>query len=93
MEKLNRIEDLPDFPAIRQISEALWGVTDTRGAAVLVGAGFSRNAVLPTPNSIKPPLWLDFCRTMKERLYSAVGVEKAPTDPLRLAEEYMISIL
>lgn len=82
------IENLPDFPALQQIQSALWGTADTRGAAVLVGAGFSRNAVLPAPNSPKPPLWSDYHRVMKERLYTGPSVKRAPSDPLRLAEEY-----
>lgn len=81
-----KIEDLPDFPAIQQIRKALWGTAETRGAAVLVGAGFSRNAVLPALNSSKPPLWTDFQRVMKERIYPVGG--NAPSDALKLAEEY-----
>ena len=34
------IEDLPDFPALQQLARALWRQGTTRGAAVLVGAGF-----------------------------------------------------
>ncbi len=92
MKKNTAIEQLPDFPSIKQIQGALWGVTETRGAAVLVGAGFSRNAVLPAPNSPKPPLWSDFCRTMKERLYPGSREKDATTDPLRLAEEYKAAL-
>jgi tetratricopeptide (TPR) repeat protein len=92
MKKNTAIEQLPDFPAIRQIQGALWGVTETRGAAVLIGAGFSRNAVLPAPNSPKPPLWTDFCRIMKERLYPGLREKDATTDPLGLAEEYKAAL-
>jgi tetratricopeptide (TPR) repeat protein len=92
MKKNTGIEQLPDFPAIRQIQGALWGATETRGAAVLVGAGFSRNAVLPAPNSPKPPLWTDFCRIMKERLYPGSREKGATADPLRLAEEYRAAL-
>jgi hypothetical protein len=92
MKNNNAIERVPDFPAIRQIQGALWGVTETRGAAVLVGAGFSRNALLAAPNSPKPPLWTDFSRIMKERLYPGSGTERAPSDPLRLAEEYKAAL-
>lgn len=79
------IEHLADFPAVQQIQRALWGVSATRGAAVLIGAGFSRNAEFPAPNSPKPPLWSDFAREIADRIYPAGG---APSDPLRLAEEY-----
>ena len=84
------IESLQDFPAIQQIQRALWGIAETRGAAVLVGAGFSRNAVLPAPNSPKPPLWTDFCRVMKGRIYP--DSKNAASDPLRLAEEYKAAL-
>jgi len=63
------IESLPDFPAIQQIQRALRDIAETRGAAVMVGAGFGRNALLPAPNSPKPPLWTDFCRLMTERIH------------------------
>jgi hypothetical protein len=92
MKKNTAIEQLPDFPAIRQIQGALWGVTETRGAAVLIGAGFSRNAVLPAPNSPKPPLWTDFFRIMKERLYPGSREKDTTSDPLRLAEEYKAAL-
>jgi hypothetical protein len=83
------LEQLPDFPALRQVQEALWGLRETRGAAVMVGAGFSRFAELPAATSLEPPLWSDFAREMAARLYPAGG---APTNPLRLAEEYGTSL-
>jgi hypothetical protein len=89
MPTYERIEQLPDFPAIQQIQSALWRKGESRGAAVLVGAGFSRNAVLPAPNSPKPPLWTDFYRIMATRLYPSGN---APFDPLRLAEEYKAAL-
>ncbi len=79
------INDLQDFPAIQQIQGALWRTGETRGAAVMVGAGFSRNADLAASNSRQPPLWTDFYTAMETRLYPEGG---APDDPLRLAEEY-----
>jgi tetratricopeptide (TPR) repeat protein len=90
MAKNVAIEQLPDYPAIKQIQGALWGIGETRGAAVFVGAGFSRNAVLPAPNSPKPPLWSDFSRIMGERLYQ--GSKDATSDPLRLAQEYKATL-
>lgn len=52
----------------------------------MIGAGFSRNATLPSPTSRKPPLWSDFMHAMSEKLYP----NRPPThcNPLRLAEEY-----
>jgi hypothetical protein len=82
------VETLSDFPLIQQIRDALWRTTDIRGAAVLVGAGFSRNATLPSPGSLKPPLWSDLYQAMKTRLYPTGSQGSAPSDPLRLAQEY-----
>lgn len=76
-----RLEALPDFPAIQQIQRALWGSAETRGAAIMIGAGFSRNALLPAPNSPKPPLWCDFQRIIVEQIYP--DGKNAPSDPLK----------
>ena len=65
---------------------------DTRCSCACGGAGFSRNAVLPAPNSPKPPLWTDFCRIMKEHLYPGLREKDTTTDPLRLAEEYKAAL-
>lgn len=81
------IEDLPDFPALQQLANALWLKGTARGAAVLVGAGFSKYADLPAPDTPKPPLWGDLATAMSHQLYPS-GSENVPTDPLRLAEEY-----
>ncbi|HXV00795.1 MAG TPA: SIR2 family protein [Caulobacteraceae bacterium] len=78
-----KIEDLPDFAAIRQIVDALW----RRRATVFVGAGFSLNAVLASPHTAPPPLWRDLAKTMLAKLYGA-DHKLAPADPLKLAEEY-----
>jgi len=80
-----RIEDLADFPALQQIEKALWKQGKTRGAAVLVGAGFSRNAELSHGGAMLPPLWSDFARAMEERLDHK---EVRMRDPLRTAEEF-----
>ena len=84
------INELPDFPSIKQIADALWNVGETRGAAVLVGAGFSCNAVLPSPKSRKPPLWADFAHAMRQTLYP--GKAGGTWDPLKLAEEYKAAL-
>jgi len=81
------IESLSDFPALQQLANALWRRGTARGAAVLVGAGFSKYADLPAPDTPKPPLWADLAAAMKQQLYPQSS-EDAPTDPLRLAEEY-----
>ncbi len=81
------IEDLPDFPSLQQLANALWLKGTARGAAVLVGAGFSKCADLPAPDTLKPPLWVDLAIAMSHQLYPS-GSQNVPTNPLRLAEEY-----
>lgn len=81
------ISELPDFSTLREIGKTLWGEGDVRGAAVMVGAGFSRFANLPAQDSTLPPLWPDFSVAIGRELYgskdAAIG-----KNPLRLAEEY-----
>jgi hypothetical protein len=79
------IEDLQDFPALRQLRDALWKTGKARGAAILVGAGFSRNANKVHPNVPHPPLWRDLANAMASKLYPGKSVQR---DPLRLAEEF-----
>lgn len=79
------IDNLPDYPALRAIQDALWHVSDVRGAAVMVGSGFSMNAELASPTSKRPPLWSDMASAMKAQLGDgSSGTE----NPLRLAEEF-----
>lgn len=80
-----KIEDIPDFASVRQIQQALWHVGAVRGAAIMVGAGYSRLSRKLSPHAPSPPLWSDFEREMAEALYKD-GF--APSDPLRLAQEY-----
>lgn len=81
------LSSLGDYPALRQLGAALYRTEGTRGAAVLVGAGVSRGAVLSSANMALPPLWSDLARAMAGELYASDPL-RAPTDPLRLAEEY-----
>ena len=82
------VTSIQDFPALQQLAKALWGRDSSRrGAAVLVGAGFSLNATLLSTYTPKPPLWSDLCNKMTYELYGASKDLKA-NDPLRLAEEY-----
>jgi hypothetical protein len=81
------IETLPDFPALQQLANALWHKGTVRGAALLVGAGFSKYADLPGIDTLAPPLWRDLSEAMTKQLYPDAPGD-APSDPLRLAEEY-----
>jgi hypothetical protein len=65
------IEELSDFPTVQQLARALWREGTTRGAAVLVGAGFSRNAILSGGDTPQPPLWCTLSNLIAEELYEA----------------------
>lgn len=82
------LANLPDRPALEQLSRALWSRGTLRGAAVLVGAGVSRSgARLLSADTPLPPLWSDLANEMARELYGALA-GNAPRDPLRLAEEF-----
>jgi hypothetical protein len=80
-------DHLPDFPSLQQLANSLWRKGSERGAAVLVGSGFSRNADRAGVDTPKPPLWGQLYRAMARRLYET-DTESAPPDALRLAEEF-----
>jgi len=78
------LTQLPDYPGLRQIQDALWGAGEIRGAAVMVGAGMSKAADRAAEDTRPPPLWQDFADAMSKRLQTL-----DPTrDPLKLADEY-----
>ncbi len=81
------VSELPDYAALQQIAKALWKQGKTRGAAVLVGAGFSRNAQLLHAGGSYPPLWSELADEMQLRLDPTM---KGWKDPLRLAEEFRV---
>ena len=79
---------LVDLPSLQQLSRSLWcDAASPNGAAVLIGAGFSRNAERASEDIPKPPLWSDLSLALAKQLYPDRPSD-APTDPLRLAEEY-----
>lgn len=82
-----QISELPDYAALEQLAKALWKQGKTRGAAVLVGAGFSRNARLLHEGGSYPPLWSELANEMQMRLDPTMKDWK---DPLRLAEEFRV---
>ncbi len=77
------ISSLPDYAALKKLASALWQQNNTyHGAAIMIGAGFSRGAASTGDITSKLPLWNDFAKTLAKELKSD------STDPLRLAEEY-----
>jgi hypothetical protein len=62
------IAEITDFPALQQLARALWGEGASRGAAVLVGAGFSLNAQRSGFDRPEPPLWKDLANELAVRI-------------------------
>lgn len=86
---VQKIEELPDYPALRQVQNALWKIGEVHGAAVMIGAGFSRFADRAADTTPPAPLWSDFRKLMLDELYPE---EDGPSDPLALAEEYRATL-
>ena len=80
------------------ISDALWEGKDSGRAAVLIGAGFSRNAESSRINAAKFPLWSEIAETIVKHLYSdpssfefrkAKQQAASTSGALRLADEFI----
>lgn len=77
------IFSLPDYVTLTKLAAALWQQDGSyHGAAVMVGAGFSRCAASTGNSQEKMPLWNDFSKELAREL------DSRSSDPLRLAEEY-----
>lgn len=77
------VSELADFAALKKLAAALWHQDGTfHGAAIMVGAGFSRSAATSGDSTKKMPLWFELAAQLSEDL----GFQSA--DALRLAEEY-----
>jgi hypothetical protein len=83
--------DFPDYAALEQLASALWAAERSRGAAVLVGAGFSRNAETAGEDTTLPPRWSDLRDAMARELYKDRWAD-VHTDSLRLADEFRIHL-
>lgn len=79
-----QIEELNDYAVIKKLASALWQEdSGYHGAAVMVGAGFSRSAASTGNPEEKMPIWRDISRILSKELGS-----ESTHDALRLAEEY-----
>ncbi|HCR2172404.1 TPA: SIR2 family protein [Enterobacter roggenkampii] len=86
--EFQKIRALSDYPSLKKISEALWQQDTTyHGAAILIGAGFSRSAAKTGDLNKKLPLWYDLSKILHEELQEELHDETIQ-DPLRLAEVY-----
>ncbi|BEP55620.1 hypothetical protein GmRootV118_28640 [Variovorax sp. V118] len=78
------IEKLPDYTTLKKLAAALWRQGSAfHGAAIMIGAGFSRSGASTSDLNKKLPLWGDLSRVLAKEL----GASESG-DPLRLAEEY-----
>lgn len=85
---LERASKLPDFALIKKLATALWRQDSSgHGAAIMLGAGFTRCAAQSGDISKAPPLWLDLSKRLAEELDPS-NKDLPYSDPLRLAEEY-----
>lgn len=83
---------LPDASFIEEIRKRLWCGREVGQAAVMIGAGFSRNAVPLSPSAPPFPLW----KELKDRMITALYpkyLAKGPTntDALELAREFELT--
>ena len=87
---------VPDQSHIDRVRDALWQ-RSRGGASVMVGSGFSRNALKTRPDAEDLPMWRGVAREMSNKLYPPSAKESqhdeiakkyASNDPLSLAEEY-----
>ena len=82
------VRDLSDYPAIKKLAAALHRTdASCHGAAIMIGAGFSRSAARHVDGQKKVPLWSHFTRSLARDL-NANEQDLSFVDPLRVAEEY-----
>ena len=78
----------PDQSHINQVRDALWRRSGG-GASVMIGSGFSKNALKTRPDAKTPPTWCDLKKEIFKKLYPREDEKKlASQNPLRLAQEY-----
>ena len=88
--------DFSDQSHIDRVAEALW-LREGGRASVMVGAGFSRNAVNELGQAVTVPAWSGIALAMQEKLYGANDeccgsrAEISADRSLALAQEYEIA--
>jgi len=81
------INDIRDYASLQKLAQSLWGSSnDVHGAAIMVGAGFSRTAARCGDDGRAMPLWADLTSVLARELN--LKPDKL-SDPLRLAEQYV----
>jgi len=85
---MTKISDLSDYPVIKKLASALHQFeTNQHGAAIMIGAGFSRSAARHVGGEKKMPLWDEFSKKLVTEL-NPNDSDLSFSDPLRVAEEY-----
>ncbi|MBC8726633.1 SIR2 family protein [Paraburkholderia sp. 31.1] len=88
MTTITKITDLRDYPAIKKLASALHRLdANHHGAAIMIGAGFSRSAAVHVSGEKRVPLWAEFTTSLTRDLYAG-ETSLSFADPLRVAEEY-----
>ena len=77
----------PDQIHINRLRDALWRRSGN-GASVMVGSGFSRNAVPIRPDIGPLPTWLDIAIQLHGELYPESEKPHTPESAPRIAQEY-----
>jgi hypothetical protein len=88
MKTISMISDLSDYPAIKKLASALHQFdANQHGAAIMIGAGFSRSAARHVDGQKKMPLWYEFSKKLVREL-NPNDTDVSFSDPLRVAEEF-----
>ena len=83
-----QIKDISDYPLIKKLASALYQFdASSHGAAIMIGAGFSRSAARHVGGTKKMPLWDELAKKLIEELNPGATHSRF-SDPLRIAEEY-----
>ena len=87
---------VPDQSHINRVRDALWQRSGG-GASVMVGSGFSRNALKARPDANDPPTWREVAKAVYDKLYlqdgdrDAIAEASQTSDFLKLAQEYEVA--
>ena len=84
---------IPDQSHINRVRDALWQRSGG-GASVMVGSGFSRNALKTRPAANDPPTWREVAKAVYDKLYGdsdAIAEASQTSDFLKLAQEYEVA--
>ena len=88
MNEILTVRDLADYPRIKKLAAALHRLDSAQhGAAIMIGAGFSRSAARHVGGHKKVPLWTQITESLIRDLYPN-NQDVAFADPLRVAEEF-----